>query len=125
MSAPIKADLVCQALKSAYWRRKLGTGLRRPVESGQYASDVYCQLIKDYAVVQSKGRNANCWNNSAMGSFFKTLKVERVYQVQYETRVQARIGLVDWIEGFFNSQSMHSSIYFQVPNQLEKQLKAA
>jgi transposase InsO family protein len=126
MSDRIKADLVCQALKSAYWRRKPSAGLIMHTDRGsQYASDVYCQLIKDYAMVQSMSRKANCWDNSAMESFFKTLKVERVYQVQYETRAQARIDLVDWIEGFYNSQRMHSSIDFQVPNQLEKQLKAA
>jgi transposase InsO family protein len=47
-----------------------------------------------------------------MESFFKTLKVERVYQVQYETRAQARIDVVNWIEGFYNSQRLHTSIDF-------------
>ncbi len=60
-----------------------------------------------------------------MESFFKTLKVERVYQVQYESRAQARIDLVNWIEGFYNSQRLHTSIDFQVPNILEKTLAAA
>jgi putative transposase len=27
------------------------------------------------------------------------LKVERIYQVRYETRGQARLDIVDWIEG--------------------------
>lgn len=126
MSERIKADLVCQALKSAYWRCKPGAGLIMHTDRGsQYASDAYCQLIKDYAMVQSMSRKANCWDNSAMESFFKTLKVERVNQVRYESRDEARIDLVDWVEGFYNSQRMHSSIDFQVPNQLEKQLKAA
>jgi putative transposase len=71
----------------------------------------------------SMSRKANCWDNAAMESFFKTLKVERVYQVRYETRAQARIDLVDWIEGFYNAQRMHSAIDYQVPNQLEKKLK--
>lgn len=60
-----------------------------------------------------------------MESFFKTLKVERVYQVQYESRAQARIDVVNWIEGFYNSQRLHTSIDFQVPNILEKTLAAA
>ncbi len=34
-----------------------------------------------------------------MESFFKTLKVERVYQLRYATRAQARLDIVDWIEG--------------------------
>jgi transposase InsO family protein len=60
-----------------------------------------------------------------MESFFKTLKVERVYQVRYESRAQACIDLVNWIEGFYNSQRLHTSIDFQVPNILEKTLAAA
>ena len=125
MSDRIKADLVCQALKSAYGHRRPGAGLIMHTDRGsQYASDDYRQLIKDYAMVPSMSRKANCWDNAAMESFFKTLKVERVYQVQYETRAQARIDLVDWIEGFYNSQRMHSAIDYQVPNQLEKQLNA-
>jgi transposase InsO family protein len=70
-------------------------------------------------------RKANCWDNAAMESFFKTLKVERVYQVQYESRAQARTDVVNWIDGFYNSQRLHTSIDFQVPNFLEKTLAAA
>ena len=126
MSERIKADLVCQALKSAYWRRKPGAGLIMHTDRGsQYASHAHRRLIEDYAMVQSMSRKANCWDHSVAESFFKTLKVERVYQVRYETRAQARIDLVNWIEGFYNSQRLHSSIEFQAPNQLEKKFKAA
>jgi transposase InsO family protein len=76
-------------------------------------------------MVQSMSRKANCWDNAAMESSFKTLKVERVYQLQYESRAQARIDVVNWIEGFYNSQRLHTSIDFQVPNILEKTLAAA
>ncbi len=126
MSERIKADLVCQALRMAYWRRKPAVGLIMHTDRGsQYASRSHRKLIKDYGMVQSMSRKANCWDNAAMESFFKTLKVERVYQVQYESRAQARIDVVNWIEGFYNSQRLHTSINFQVPNTLEKTLAAA
>lgn len=126
MSERIKADLVCQALRMAYWRRKPAVGLIMHTDRGsQYASGSYCRLIKDYGMVQSMSRKANCWDNAAMESFFKTLKVEHVYQVQYESRAQARTDVVNWIEGFYNSQRLHTSIDFQVPNTLEKTLAAA
>jgi transposase InsO family protein len=126
MSDRIKADLVCQALRMAYWRRKPVAGLIMHTDRGsQYASGPYRRLIKDYEMVQSMSRKANCWDNAAMESSFKTLKVERVYQLQYESRAQARIDVVNWIEGFYNSQRLHTSIDFQVPNILEKTLAAA
>jgi len=86
MSERIKAELVCQALKSAYWRRKPTAGLIMHSDRGsQYASDTHRQLIKDYRMVQSMSRRANCWDNSAMESFFKTLKVERTHLLQWCT----------------------------------------
>ena len=65
MSERIKADLVYQALKSAYWRRKPSAGLIMHSDRGsQYASDTHRQLIKDYGMIQSMSRRANCWQRS-------------------------------------------------------------
>ena len=60
-----------------------------------------------------------------MESFFKTLKVERIYQTRYETRAHARLDIVDWIEGYYNRQRLHSSIGYRVPVQAEEMLLAA
>ena len=47
MSERITADLVCQALTSAYWRRKPAAGLIMHTDRGsQYASHAYRRLIK-------------------------------------------------------------------------------
>jgi putative transposase len=51
-------------------------------------------------MTQSMSRRANCWDNAVMESFFKTLKVERTHRVRYPTRAQARLDIVNWIEGF-------------------------
>jgi transposase InsO family protein len=72
----------------------------------------------------SMSRKANCWDNSAMESFFKTLKVERVYQLRYDTRAQARLDIVNWIEGFYNRERLHSSIDYQAPVDAEDALMA-
>jgi putative transposase len=91
MSDRIKADLVCGALRSAYWQRKPAPGLLVHTDRGsQYASASYRRLLGDYRMIQSMSRHANCWDNSPMESFFKTLKVERVHQLHYQTRAQAR-----------------------------------
>ncbi len=60
-----------------------------------------------------------------MESFFKTLKVERIYQLRYETRAQARLDIVDWIEGFYNHRRLHSSIGYRTPANVESSLMAA
>jgi transposase InsO family protein len=106
MSDRLHADLVCQALQSAYGRRQPGAGLILHSDRGsQYASARYRKLIADCRMLQSMSRKANCWDNAPMESFFKTLKVERVYQLRYDNRAQARLDIVDWIEGFYNDAS--------------------
>ncbi|EDT37904.1 integrase, catalytic region [Burkholderia ambifaria MEX-5] len=72
----------------------------------------------------SIGQRANAWYNAPIESFFKTLKVERIYQTCYETRAQARLDIVDWIEGYYNRQCMHTSIDYRTPVEYET-LRAA
>lgn len=125
MSERLHSELVCKALRMAYWRCKPAAGLILHSDRGcQYASDVYRKLIKSYGMIQSMSGKANCWDNAAMESFFKTLKVERIEQLRYATRAQARLDIVDWIEGFYNHKRLHSSINYRTPAAAETQLRA-
>ena len=126
MNERITAELVCQALQSAYWRRRPSQGLILHSDRGsQYASRQHRQLLKDYAMIQSMSRKANCWDNAAMESFFKTLKVERIHQLRYPTRALAKLDIVDWIEGFYNQTRMHSSLGYKTPVDIESNLMTA
>jgi putative transposase len=125
MSKRMKAALVCDALTMAYQQRHPDAGLIMHTDRGsQYASKQYRRLLKAYAMIASMSRKANCWDNSVVESFFKTLKVERVYRQTYATRDHARIDIVNWIEGFYNRYRLHSSIGFQSPVDAEASLMA-
>ena len=126
MSERIKAELVTDALKFAYWRLKPEAGLIMHTDRGsQYASKNHVDLLTNYGMRQSMSRRADCWDNAVAESFFKTLKVDRVYQTQYPTRQEARLDIVNWIEGFYNAKRLHTAIGGKIPNQLEQALKAA
>ena len=126
MSERINADLVCQALRSACWQRKPPPGLLLHSDRGaQYASRAYRKLTAAFKINVSMSRRANAWDNAPMESFFKTLKVERIYQTHYETRAHARLDIVDWIEGYYNRQRLHTSIDFLPPVDYEASLIAA
>jgi transposase InsO family protein len=60
-----------------------------------------------------------------MDSIFKTLKVERVSPLHYESRDLDRLDFVNWIEGFYNRQRTHSAINYQIPLPPEVGLVAA
>ena len=126
MSERMKAQLVCDALTMAYWRRKPPAGLIMHSDRGvQYAADEHRKLIAQYRMVQSMSRKGNCWDNAPIESFFKTLKVEWVDRIRYATRAQARLDLIDWIEGFYNAHRVHSSINYESPSSFERHLHAA
>lgn len=95
---------------------KPGVGLLVHADWGsQYAGHEYRRLTADFGIVMSMSRKGNAWDNAAMESFFKTLKVERIYQVRYSTRAQARLDIVDWIEGFYNRVRIHSANGYLTP----------
>lgn len=126
MADRMKADLVCDALKMAYGRRRPAAGLIAHSDRGvQYASRAYRKLLEQFGMIQSMSRRANCWDNSPMESFFKTLKVEHVDRLRYASRAEARLGIVNWIEGFYNQRRLHSSIGYQSPAEHERNLMAA
>jgi putative transposase len=126
MSKRMKAGLVCDALTMAYQHRRPGVGLIMHTDRGsQYASKKYRKLISDYSMTASMSRRANCWDNAVAESFFKTLKVERVYRQTYATQDHARIDIVNWMEGFYDRDRLHSSIGFRSPVDAQASLVAA
>ena len=126
MNERITAKLACDALQMAYWRRKPQAGLLMHSDRGsQYASAEYRKLIKQFQMTQSMSRRGNCWDNAPMESFFKTLKVERTHRLRYTSRAQARLDVVDWIEGFYNAKRLHSAINYRSPADFERSLQAA
>ena len=50
-----------------------------------------------------------------MEAFWSTLKVEWVYRQSWATHEQARHGLFDYIEMFYNRQRLHSALGYQSP----------
>jgi transposase InsO family protein len=83
------------------------------------------KLLKQFHMTQSMSRKGNCWDNAPIESFFKTLKVERIYRLQYPSRDQARLDIVNWIEGFYNEKRLHSAIDYRSPADFERSLNAA
>ena len=91
----------------------------------QYASEEHRSLIDRYRMVPSMSRKGNCWDNSPMESFFKTLKVAWVNRVRYATRAQARRDLIDWIARFYNANRCIPRSNTDQPTLFEKELRAA
>ena len=69
-------------------------------------------------------RAGEVWDNSAMESFFSSLKTERTAKKVCRTREQARADVFDYIECFYNPTRRHSTLGYVSPLQFEAAKKA-
>jgi len=120
MGNRITQELTLSALKMALWKRKPGRGLLSHSDRGsQYTSKAYRKLLNDHGIVCSMSRKGNCWDNAVAESFFHTLKTELVYHEDYGTRAEAKSGIFEWIEAFYNRQRRHSALGYLSPARYE------
>jgi putative transposase len=74
----------------------------------QYACDDFKLELSKYKMIKrSMSRKGNCWDNAVAESFFKTLKVELVYQNNYRTKHQAALSVFEYIETWYNKNRRH------------------
>lgn len=120
MSNHIDADLVEKALRMALYRRQPDFGLLHHSDRGsQYASHQIRDILESNRVQVSMSGKGDCYDNAVMESFFGTLKNEWVHHQKYETRSFARTDIFSYIEGFYNTVRLHSSLGYLSPNEFE------
>ena len=76
----------------------------------QYACEEFANEVNKHNIDRSMSRKGNCWDNAVAESFFKTLKVELVYQNKYETRQQAELSIFEYIETWYNKNRRHKQL---------------
>ena len=57
-----------------------------------------------------------------MESFFSRLKVELIYAKNYQSIEEAKAGIFEYIEIFYNRKRRHSAIGYMSPAEYEEQL---
>ncbi len=120
MSERMTSDLVERALEMAVHQRCPEAEVLHHSDRGsQYASSAYRALLEKHGIECSMSRKGNCYDNAAMESFFATLKKELIHQVAYETRVEARRSLFEYMEVFYNRERRHSALGYVSPCQYE------
>lgn len=120
MSNRMTKDLVCNALMMALWRRNFPKKVIVHTDRGsQYCSDKYQQLLSDNQLICSMSGKGNCYDNSAMESFFHSLKVECIHEKYFLTREKAKQTVFEYIETYYNTIRRHSTIGYVSPDDYE------
>jgi putative transposase len=121
MQERMTAQLVTDALMMAVWRRGRPMELMHHSDRGsQYTSEQFQGLLAEQGITCSMSRSGNVWDNSAMESFFASLKKERVSRKVYRTRDEARADVFDYIERFYNPRRQHSTLGYLSPMEFEE-----
>jgi transposase InsO family protein len=89
----------------------------------QYTSNEFRNSLEKNGMCQSMSRKGDCWDNAVAESFFKTLKVEHVNHVKYQTKQEAKTDLFQYIEIFYNRKRFHSTLGFTSPVNFKIQYK--
>ena len=121
ISNRMKQDLAIRALNMA-------VALRRPPPScihhtdrgAQYCAHDYQKLLRKNGFKVSMSGKGNCYDNSAVESFFKSLKAELVWRREWHTRRDVEIALFEYINGFYNPRRKHSALGWKSPVAFEQ-----
>ena len=120
MNSRMTADLVCDALKMAMFRRGFPKGVIVHSDQGsQYCSKAYRALMTKYEHKQSMSRKGNCWDNACAESFFHSLKVEAIQYEPLKDRESMRQSVFEYIEVDYNRTRRHSANGYLSPENFE------
>jgi len=125
MQPHMKAELVTDALRMAWFRRRPEAGVIVHSDRGsQYCSGLFQDTLKAYAMRSSMSRRGDCWDNAPTESLWGSLKVARLHGRHFATRRAAMDEIVDWL-GFYNARRLHSTLNYVSPMKFEKNWAAA
>lgn len=114
-------DLVIAALVMGLGRRGIGGELVHHADHGtQYTSLEFTNRLHDCGLVGSYGSVGGCFDNSAMESFWATMKTELRHiwgPFNERTRSEMRTIVFDYIETFYNRNRHQAGLGHRTPSE--------
>jgi putative transposase len=94
--------------------------LRRPLESAQYTSIAFGNRCEALGVRPSMGSVGDAYDNAMAESLFATIECELLDRQRFQTQVEGRMAVFEWIEAWYNPRRRHSAIGYLPPVEFER-----
>ncbi|OCX66840.1 integrase [Thioclava sp. SK-1] len=121
ISNRMKQDLALRALDMAIALRRPPPGCIHHTDRGaQYCAHEYQKRLRRHKLLPSMSGKGNCYDNSAVESFFKSLKAELIWRNTWQTRRDVEVAVFEYINGFYNPRRRHSALDGKSPVAFEK-----
>lgn len=94
--------------------------MRRSIESTQYTALSFSERLREVGITPSMGRTGSALDNAMAESFVSTLKAKLVSNLEFPTRQSAKTAIFDYLETFYNTRRLHSSLGYMSPADFEE-----
>jgi len=116
------SQLTSAALNMAFESRGKPKNVMFHSDQGcHYTSRKFRQTLWRHQIKQSMSRRGNCWDNSPMERFFRSLKSEWVPTRGYSSFVEANHAIVNYIIGYYSRVRPHQHNDGLAPNRAEQE----
>lgn len=114
-----KTPLIQAAIRMAATNLPLPAGAIFHSDRGSnYTSAEFAATLAELGLRQSVGRTGICYDNSLSESTNGAVKVELINREEYPTRAYARKEVARYIELFYNSRRLHSTLGYRTPQEV-------
>jgi putative transposase len=110
MATHLRTQLALDALEMALKQRRSRGVIHHSDQGSQYTAFAFGKRCREGGVRLSMGSVGDCYDNALCESSFATLECELLDRCTFWTQKEARQVVYSYIEGWYNSHRLHSSI---------------
>jgi putative transposase len=119
MATHLRTELVLEALSMAVKQRRPTQVIHHSDHGSQYTSLAFGKRCQEAGLRPSMGSIGDCYDNALCESFFATLECELLDRLTFQNPREARLGVFEFIEGWYNPHRRHSALGYLSPLRYE------
>ncbi len=116
----MRTELVLAALNMAVTQRRPEAVIHHSDQGSQYTALAFGKRCDEMGVRPSMGSVGDAYDNAMAESFFANLECELLNRRSFKTKIEARLAVFTWIEGWYNPRRRHSALGYLSPNNFEE-----